>query len=200
MGVIPTTLAQGTANIAAASTHVNGVPANCQLLTTAWGPTGVFRTAALEAPTGGLYGYGVIIDVQEGTNASYDAIALEDFFSSSVHTDPGSLLPGLAQAEPQSIVFDTSVVPAVALADTFLDGIDAVSAVLMHDTLANDFVLEPLIAAGTDWVINFPTKREYINNGFSGTVAEPCQRAIQRALEPGQLASLRADLDPVLRS
>lgn len=170
MGVLPTGLLQGSVNLASAATHVNGVPANCGALTTAWGPSGVFNTAVLEDPTGGLYGYGVIIDVEEGTNASYDAIALDDFFSSATHTDPGSQLPGLAQAEPQSIVFDTSVVPATAIADSFLDGIDAVSAVFMHDSLKNDFVLEPSIAAGTDWVINFPTKREYTNTGFSGTV------------------------------
>jgi hypothetical protein len=42
---------------------------------------------------------------------------------------------------------------------------DAVSAVLMHDTLMNEFVLDTATASGTDWVVTMPTKRFYVSDG-----------------------------------
>jgi len=42
---------------------------------------------------------------------------------------------------------------------------DAVSAVLMHNQVMNEFVLDAATKSGTDWVITFPTKRFYVANG-----------------------------------
>jgi hypothetical protein len=42
---------------------------------------------------------------------------------------------------------------------------DAVSAVLLHDTLMNEYVLDSATKSGTDWVVTFPTKRYYVSNG-----------------------------------
>src|SRR5262249_39287787 len=46
-------------------------------------------------------------------------------------------------------------------ADTCL-AIDAVSALLMHTQIMNEFVLDAATKSGTDWVITFPTKRFYV--------------------------------------
>jgi len=150
------------------ATHVNGVPKNCAALAANWSAGGKWSSDAnddVEVPTGGLYGYGVLINVAEGTDATYDATALDGFADplfGPLHAAPGTTDPSLSQAGDQVLVFDTSVTGNVI--DTFaFDGLDAVSAVLMQASIENDYVLEQDIAAGTDWVVTFPTKREYTN-------------------------------------
>ncbi|WP_151702573.1 hypothetical protein [Nitrincola alkalilacustris] len=145
-----------------------GVPANCGAIISAWQAGGVWANAAntgINAPTGGLYGYGVLINVAEGTNATYDATALDAFAQGiALHTNTGSLLPSLNSAAPTSSVFDNGATVTSAWAGTApAAGVNAVSSVLMHDNIANDYVLEPTIGAGTDWVVTFPTKRFYVN-------------------------------------
>ncbi len=49
----------------------------------------------MSSPLGGLYGSGIIIDVDGGTEVSYDAVALDNFSSSVLHSRPGSILPNL---------------------------------------------------------------------------------------------------------
>jgi hypothetical protein len=155
----------------AAATHVNGIPASCSTLVGHWSAGGKWtgnRNLDMTVPTGGLYGYGVLINVNEGTNATYSAVALDDFVSSldagavPIHFAPGTVDPGLVDATAIAQVLDASA-GFTTITSTFDDGIDAVSAVLMHSAIMNDFVLEPSIAAGTDWVVTFPTKKNYIN-------------------------------------
>ncbi|MEQ9465307.1 MAG: hypothetical protein RJQ10_16720 [Haliea sp.] len=163
-------LTDATDEAAAKHGFTTGVPANCGTLSSYWTGTGKWVADPnddVAPPTGGLYGYGVLIDVQEGTNATYDAIALDDFISildpgaTAIHNAPGSILPGLGDATPVAQILDSSSFEVVEA--QFLEGIDAVSAVLMHSAIMNDYVLEPTIAAGTDWVVTFPTKKEYVN-------------------------------------
>ena len=140
-----------------------GVPGGCAILEVVWqgGPWASQGNFAMLPPSGGLYGYGVIIDVQEGTDASYDAVALDDFSDNPLHTFPGSVLPSLDSGTADFDVLDGVSV----ISGTADSGVDAVSATLMVSSIANDFVLEQAIAAGTDWVITFPTKKEYVNVG-----------------------------------
>lgn len=170
-----------TRNFANAATHnALGVPADCARLNTAWNTTDGFWGAVpggtplgdLVPPAGGLYGYGVLINVEEGTDATYDAVALDDFDDGlPLHTNPGSILPSLGSGTEAFNVIDGDQVisgfggnpTAVgAAARTIQEGLDAVSAVLMVRSIANDYVLEPSIGAGTDWVITMPTKRDYV--------------------------------------
>lgn len=118
----------------------------------------------MEAATGGLYGYGVLIDTQEGTNATYSAVALDSFFPTlvpvaSLHSAPGDTLPTLAEGDQIAEIIDGSDIYELV----FSDRIDAVSAALMRDTLSNDYVLASSINASTDWVVTFPTKRFYVD-------------------------------------
>lgn len=140
-----------------------GVPADCASVRAQWNTGGIWLgnpTFNLGAPGGGLYGFGVLINVDEGTDGTYDGIALDDFNPFINHTNPGSTTPSLASAVPAiaDIIDGNRIIEA-----EFLAGIDAVSALFMHDTVVNDYVLAPEIAAGTDWVLNFPTKQFYVN-------------------------------------
>lgn len=153
----------------------DGVPGNCQDLDTSWAPGGVWsadNTDGMDPAAGGLYGYGVIINVDEGTAAAYDAVALDAFWDPLIgflHTDPGDLTPALAQSTLDYDILDGITVES----GTADEGIDAVSAVMMHDTVSNDYVLEPSIGAGTDWVLTMPTKREYVDRADTDPIDPP---------------------------
>ncbi|MEZ5566803.1 MAG: hypothetical protein R3E54_00315 [Halioglobus sp.] len=158
--------------------HINGKPPGCPDLAASWS-SGVWASNAQSGfvgPTGGLYGYGVIINVDEGTDATYDAVALDNFSDGTIlHTNPGSLSPSLADSIPLYDVIDgNQVISGVANSNGPVgEGLNAVSALFMHDTINNDYVLEPSILAGTDWVVTFPTKRDYVNLGWNGVGVAP---------------------------
>lgn len=140
----------------------------CREIERSWFSTGVWfndRRDGISFPTGGLYGYGVLIDVEEGVASAYDAVAIDDFvdtvFTSpgDLHTNPGDTFPNFNDGSTDyDVIVDNGVISGTAA-----DGYDAVSAVLMHDTISNDYVLEEDIEGGTDWIITFPTKREYVD-------------------------------------
>lgn len=146
----------------------NGVPGNCAFLDAAWASGGSWDLSdgddGVTDVTGGLYGYGVLIDVEEGTDASYDAVAIDDWIDSQgagfFHSGPGDLFPSIASdADLGYDVFDEGgVVSGIAFS-----GADSVSATMMQAAISNDYVLENDISAGTDWVVTFPTKRFYVN-------------------------------------
>lgn len=144
--------------------RLTGNRRNCETLATAWEPGGIWNGAPADGAfsgTGGLYGYGVLIDVEEGTEAAYNAVAIENFTTSGgslMHTAPDSPLPNLNSGDTQYQILNEGY-----LAGTAFSGIDAVSAILMMARINNDYVLEPSIGANTDWVITFPTKHEYVN-------------------------------------
>jgi hypothetical protein len=167
MGEITGNPTQGTVNLRTAAIHgPDGVPANCGAIRAAWGVGGTWAnqpSAGMSAAAGGLYGAGILINVAEGTNASYDAVALDNVFSIVQHTNPGSVLPSLANANDFADVIAGNQVFSL----DFEDAIDAVSAVLMRDTISNDYTVEAALTAGTDWVVTFPTKRFYTNGIFT---------------------------------
>ena len=146
---------------------IDHVTIDCDAVAGLWNPGGVWFTNPNDgvAPvSGGLYGYGVLINVAKGTDASYDAVAVDDWIDSQgsgyFHSSPGDTLPSIVSgADLGYDVFDEGgVVSGVAFS-----GRDAVSATMMQATISNDYVLESDINAGTDWVVTFPTKRFYVN-------------------------------------
>jgi len=169
MGVVTSADANFAADILHSQT--TGLPADCAAVDAASGTNGALtlnNNTEVTGPTGGLYGYGVIID-------PVDATALDSFVTAANHTSPGNLLPALSEALPASNQLDvtggTFASVVGAFAGTTLLGLDAVSSVLMTRSIMNDYVLEPVLNAGTDWVITFPTKRDYVNNGTSTATA-----------------------------
>ena len=134
---------------------------------------------------GGLYGMGIIVNPEDGAAVGYDAVAIDSFVDAArssvstgagtsgragaeLHYYPGSTDPGLQgndQTEDTSHLF----VEGAAVPQTYTKGtrrvsvtLDAVSSLLMAETVSNDYVLDPFFSGNTDWVVTFPTKRLYV--------------------------------------
>ncbi len=131
----------------------------------------------VEAPSGGLFGGAAIVNPMQGSMHSYSATALNGWNNSgeqfvgtepfgewiSIHAEPGTVRPNLESGdEYEGLVFGED--GALLESGEFEFAIDAVSYVLMHDTLMNEYTTEPGVAAETEWVVTFPTKRFYVNN------------------------------------
>src|SRR4029079_7965724 len=138
----------------------------------AWATGGYWTTNAttdLLPPAGGIYGAAGIVDVAQGTLYAFDATAIDGFSDVSQHTGPGNAKPNLSTAVTDTahdlatayVPIGNSMVKADYPAST--QGVDAVSAVLMADTLYNEFDTEPALGAATDWVVTFPTKQFYVD-------------------------------------
>jgi hypothetical protein len=168
----------GSAKTLEAITPVNGTPPGCEQVRDAWENGGYWTTNAttdLLPPAGGLYGAAGIVDVAQGTLYAYDATAIDGFSEVVQHSAPGDPKPNLSTAITDSAHdLATAYVPignAMIKADypASTRGVDAVSAVLMADTLFNDFDIEPELGASSDWVVTFPTKQFYADPGIVGT-------------------------------
>lgn len=141
---------------AAAVTHDKGVPA-CSPLGGA--------SADTVPGKGGLFGSITLVNVLRGEDFGLDPTALDGFSSTALWFAPGDIKPNLANVNPK-----TSVVVAgsnVFITDWSLssNAVDPVSAVLMHNNVYNEFVLDTSTKSGTDWVVTFPTKNYY----YTGT-------------------------------
>jgi hypothetical protein len=123
-----------------------------------------------ETNSGGLFGGAAIINVPKGTMFSYDAKAIQgyDTTSDGVHFYPGTIHPSMNDGST-----DHAVVFLGAGNQAFFSydrPVDAISALFMHETLANTYVIEEAIAAGTEWVMTLPTKSWYVDTELTGEV------------------------------
>jgi hypothetical protein len=141
--------------------------------------TGNNPAASLVAPTGGLFGAGQVINVDEGTLFTYNADAIDGFTAHSIFSTSGLLNPSLTDANTANSSFPQGAVAYIFGAGgtlitlDYAQGIDAVSAVFTADTLYNEFFTDANLGAATDWVVTFPTKRFYVDPFFVGAAAIP---------------------------
>ena len=153
-----------------------GSPTDCSRLHTAWASGGSWSqdaTTDLAAPSGGLTGSAMIVNVARGTVQGYAADALADFHLSGKgleHTPSDALPPNLTSAT--SLVASTYATGAPSTL-TFLRGIDAVTAAFMAGTISNEFWTSPALGANSEWVVTFPTKRFYTDPRYVGDHAAP---------------------------
>jgi len=166
--------------------HVNSVPPGCGA------PGGTspaetrFETVAADTgvPTGGLFGSAAVVNVAAGTFYSYNADALSGFSLTKLNTPTGSLFPSLGQVNDAG----AALVPATVTSLVFNNGvlitspypqatqaIDAVSSVFEAANIYNQYETAADSSVGTDWVVNFPTKRFYVDADTFGltTVIPP---------------------------
>lgn len=167
-------------NFLSSITHVSGKPSDCGAVVSEWAGTGfgsggggtlsaTLDINGLTTPTGGLAGTGTLINIAKGTDYSYDPTPLAGFYTNPYHTEPGSLLPSLADADTYSDVVLVNQINGInaVISDYWPDanygGIDAVSASIMRSSVIDEFVVNTAIHAGTDWVVTMPTKRWYVD-------------------------------------
>ncbi len=187
-----------TQGSASAATHSAGVPSDCTQLNAAWqvdefgaplaGSYWVLDATVDHDPAaGGLFGAASIIDAAEGTQVSYNADAVNAFTTSILHSSPGDLFPTVGSADfdldadllVDSIVFDPAT-GAVVNSD-WARGVDAVSAVFMHNEVYNEYALDSTLDASTEWILTFPTKRFYVDEAIVGAVPiASVHRSVQR--------------------
>lgn len=163
-----------------AVTHVAGTPPGCAAIAAA----DFASTIAVSAPSGGLFGSGHLVSVQGGVRESYDPVALDAFADLPIWAIAGSTSPSLTDVSPPvaEIIDGNTVIPFVAGANP----IDAVSAVLTQDVIANEFTIDAGRLSQTDWVVTFPTKRFYVN------VVDPDVDSTQPFQNPWDSATLTA--------
>jgi len=148
-------------------THVNSVPPGCAKAETDF-EVGNFSN--IVPPTTGLFGSAAVVKVSQGTYYAYNADALDGFTAKTLGTTTGNLTPNLTfvndapagSTTATSYVFNdglllTSVYPAATQA------IDAVSSVFAAANLYNQYQSAANGSIGSDWVVNFPTKRFYVD-------------------------------------
>ena len=147
-------------------------------------------TSQIDGNTGGLFGTMTIINVLAGEDFSVDAVALEGFApGENLYQPPGDVLPNLASGLPfaLNILNDPgSVFGVTGVYSYWGDSIDAVSAVMMRNSVMNEFVLDTSTRSGTDWVVTMPTKRYYYDEVTlaNGTTVGEVLNLFQRNLGP----------------
>ena len=159
---------------AANVTHVGGVPPGCADQTDALAASEALPPGLADQDgRSGIFGGITLINVDGGAATGEDAVALDNFSDVVLYTNAGSVQPDLTQASPPvSVLFaNNNIYNSLWSASTA----DPVSAVLMHDHIMNEFVLDANTNSGTDWVVTMPTKRFYVANG-TGTPSRLFQR------------------------
>jgi hypothetical protein len=148
----------------AATAHAPGHAPTCSGL-----PTNA--AADFRVPTGGIYGSASVVNVGQGTFFAYNADALQDFTDKALLPATSPIGPTLGDAN------SAASAEGGALADVggdgscprsldFHSGIDAVSAVLMADTVYGEYITAVSLGASTDWVVTFPTKSFYVDKAL----------------------------------
>lgn len=157
------------------ATHDSTGMPNCAGVTDSQANSDAINFSAGEQ--GGLMGGMTLINVDAGTDYTEDAVALDNFaFGDNLYTTAGSLLPDMTFADPPiSIVPDQGGTMSSQWAPFGTQTPDPVSAVLIHDHVMNEYVLDAITASGTDWVVTMPTKRFYVSKG-TGRASKLFQR------------------------
>jgi len=149
-------------------THVNGVPPDCEDA-----ESDFEAPDTITAPTSGLFGSAAILNAAQGTFYSYTADAIDGFTSVPLNTTTGSLSPSLSDVADAGGLFATSYVfdDGALVTSTYpaggTTGIDAVSSLFMASNIYNEYEAASNGFSGTDWVVNFPTKRFYVDTLYN---------------------------------
>jgi hypothetical protein len=149
----------------------SGVPANCGALSALDTATTTATSfpAGLSAPTGGLSGRGIVINAASGESYGYDVTALDAWSTTVQYTPTGGVEPLLGRANPPISNLMTGEGNVTA---TWQNGTDAVSAAMMRSGFTAEYILDAATSSLTDWIVMFPTKREYVRVG-TGAPTQP---------------------------
>ena len=132
-------------------------------------PTGPAEPGGMSRPVGGLSGSASLINVNEGTDFTFDGIALSQWSDKVQWSPTGNFEPNTASVSPPvSTVLQSREDGDVMVVSRWNAGYQALSAILMTERIVNQYSVEPLIKAATDWIVTLPTKRFHV----ASTVAD----------------------------
>jgi len=127
--------------------------------------------------SGGLFGGAAVINAANGTMFSYDAKAIQgyDKTADGVHFRPGNENPSLNSGSVNSATVFFGVPQNKAVTLSYGSGVDAVSAVFMHNNMMNTYTIQEDLNAASEYVFTFPTKAFYVDTAIVGTyrICEP---------------------------
>lgn len=156
--------------------HVNGVPRNCGTVdasflvgddTTELGPLGNFTT--FTAPANVLKGFSTLINVASGQAAGVEPTVIANFQDTTTRIfQPGSLFPNLQDGDGDFLFIDDATGSPIAGLGAASE--DAVSMLLQRRFVVNEFSTAAAANVKTDWVVTFPTKYNYVDDGGVATV------------------------------
>ena len=130
----------------------------------------------IDRNSGGLFGGGAVVNTDNGTMFSYNAVAIQGFDKNldglTMHYVPGNIHPSLNDGDQTSAFVFFGVPQNKSVELGYGTSVDAVSGVLMHDVIMNEYVTDPDLAAATEWVVTFPTKSFYVDSELIGTVGD----------------------------
>lgn len=134
-----------------------GQPADCGMVESYWAEGGIWDldpAIGVIGLTGGLRAEANIINVNDGVEYSQILTVFEDFndSSDSLHSGPFFVFPSLDSASPAATEDPNA---------TWAKPEDAISGLLMSETLAAVYTVNPAVNATTEWSVTFPTKRFY---------------------------------------
>ncbi len=148
--------------VAFADHGTSGVPGSCGSIEGDWSDNGLYDILSDESlVTGGLMGSADIIDVANGKQFSYRAVAIDNFWVAGMgnHTIPGSTVPNLNFSD----LHTEMVIDGVVETTMWSSGIEAISALLMKHDILNNYSIDPINDSKTEWVVSFPTKSLHVN-------------------------------------
>ena len=143
---------------------------DCQKLTDAWDKNSSNHywidnpSTDLTAPSGGIAGNIVLIDVAQGIAVSEQATVLEDFSDEVLHFDINNDSPSLADGKHNSIIQDGE---GNYHNFDWNTGFEAVSSVLMKASVSHEYTIETNISAQSNHVFTMPTWQYHTDPVYS---------------------------------
>jgi hypothetical protein len=156
-------------------------PGDCDQLVKNWtrqadySPLGMWtfenrRNEDIDRNSGGLFGAASVVNAENGTMYSYNAQAIQGFDDSNgwLHFEPGTIHPSLDDGNQNNAYVFFGVPQNEVQRVHYPRSIAAVSAVFMHENIMNEYALDDVLAASTEWIVTFPTKNFYVDPELIG--------------------------------
>jgi hypothetical protein len=134
--------------------------------------------AQVTIPTGGLSGTGTLINVNSGRDTMYNANAFGQWSTIPQYQDISTDSPNFGNTFPASSIVVTVPSGGVGTGNLYFSswtavangvgipatgGARAASATMMHSDVINEYILDAVTGSNTDWVLTFPTRRNFVN-------------------------------------
>ncbi len=166
-------LALGFAEIYEMGSLSQELAADCQTIAQRWGDGGSWTTDPgldISPPDGGIEGYAVLVNVQAGRAHQYEALALEDFRTQALHTNPiSSRQPSLMDVDPaqsrvlETVEFGNRTLQVERVSNWSQTPVHAVDALLMATEARTDFSVAADLRAAALTTLNFPTRAYHVD-------------------------------------